>query len=86
MDYYILSYSHKNTDIAMREALSLDTKNPATKEFLEDLVDNKFITEAVILSTCNRIEFILSVQNMQKAEEFLLDKISNISGIPVETL
>lgn len=70
MDYYILSYSHKNTDIAMREALSLEIKNPSTKEFLQDLVSNKFISEAVILSTCNRIEFILNVQNAEKAEEF----------------
>lgn len=83
MDYYILSYSHKNTDIAMREALSLDIKNPATKEFLQDLVSNKFISEAVILSTCNRIEFILNVQNAEKAEEFLLDKLSNYSKIPL---
>ena len=86
MDYYILSYSHKNTDIAMREALSLDIKNPVTKEFLEDLVDNKFITEAVILSTCNRIEFILNTLNSEKAEEFLLDKLSNYSKIPLEKL
>ena len=86
MDYYILSYSHKNTDIAMREALSLDIKNPATKEFLEDLVDNKFIAEAVILSTCNRIEFILNTLNADKAEEFLLDKLSNYSKIPLEKL
>ncbi|WP_297811706.1 glutamyl-tRNA reductase [uncultured Helicobacter sp.] len=86
MDYYILSYSHKNTDITMRESLSLDIKNPATKEFLQDLVGNKFIDEAVILSTCNRIEFILNVQNSEKAEEFLLDKLSNYSKVPINEL
>ncbi|MBX7490755.1 glutamyl-tRNA reductase [Helicobacter turcicus] len=86
MDYYILSYSHKNTDIATREKLSLDIKNPKTAEFLKDLVSNKFITEAVILSTCNRIEFILNVQNSPKAEEFLLDKLSVFSGIALENL
>lgn len=86
MDYYLLSYSHKNTDITMREALSLDIKNPTTKEFLLDLVSNKFISEAVILSTCNRIEFILNVQNAEKAEEFLLDKLSNYSKISLKEL
>ena len=86
MDYYILSYSHKNTDITTREKLSLEVKNPQTKEFLCDLVDNKFIAEAVILSTCNRIEFILSVLNTQKAEEFLLDKLSSFSQIPLDDL
>lgn len=86
MNYYILSYSHKNTDIAMREKLSLDIKNPKTKDFLKDLVDNKFIAEAVILSTCNRIEFILNVQNPLKAEEFLLNKLSVFSGIELNNL
>ncbi|WP_299548406.1 glutamyl-tRNA reductase [uncultured Helicobacter sp.] len=86
MDYYILSYSHKNTNISTREKLSLDIKDPKTAEFLKDLVENKFIAEAVILSTCNRIEFILNVQNAPKAEEFLLDKLSVFSGIALEDL
>ncbi|MDD6056465.1 MAG: glutamyl-tRNA reductase [Helicobacter sp.] len=86
MDYYILSYSHKNTEIAVRERLSLDIKNPNTKEFLQDLVANKFISEAVILSTCNRCEFILNVQNVEKAEEFLLDKLSSYAKIPLQDL
>ena len=86
MEYYILSYSHKNTELRVREKLALDSKNPATKTFLESLVENKFIEEAVILSTCNRIEFILSVQNADKAQEFLLNKISEFSKIPMEDL
>ena len=51
MEYYILSYSHKNTDIALRERMALDTKNPQTTTFLSELVENQFIEEAVILST-----------------------------------
>lgn len=86
MEYYILSYSHKNTDIALRERMALDTKNPQTKTFLLELVENKFIEEAVILSTCNRIEFILSVYNAQKAEEFLLAKLSDFCKIDIDTL
>ncbi|MCI5969486.1 glutamyl-tRNA reductase [Helicobacter sp.] len=86
MEYYLLSYSHKNTDISTREKLSLDTKNPKTAKFLKDLVENKCITEAVILSTCNRIEFILNVQNTQQAEAFLLEKLSVLSGIAIESL
>ncbi|MDY5615698.1 MAG: glutamyl-tRNA reductase [Helicobacter sp.] len=86
MDYYILSYSHKNTDIALREKLALDTKNKNTKKLLLELVENKFIEEAVILSTCNRIEFILSVHNPQKAEEFLFAKLCDYSGISEDSL
>lgn len=86
MDYYILSYSHKNTDIALREKLALDTKNQNTKKLLLELVENKFIEEAVILSTCNRIEFILSVHNPQKAEEFLFAKLCDYSGVSEDSL
>lgn len=86
MEYYILSYSHKNTEIGVREKLALDSKNPQTKDFLLALVENKFIQEAIILSTCNRIEFILSVQNHAKAEEFLLAKLSEFSQVPKEEL
>ena len=66
--------------------MALDTKNPQTKTFLLELVENKFIEEAVILSTCNRIEFILSVYNAQKAEEFLLAKLSDFCKIDIDTL
>ena len=48
MEYYILSYSHKNTDIALRERMALDTKNTQTKTCLLELVKNNFIEEAVI--------------------------------------
>lgn len=86
MDYYILSYSHKNTDIAIRERLSLETKNPKTAEFLKDLVASQYIIEAVILSTCNRIEFILNVQDASKAKEFLLNRLRTFSNISLEQL
>ncbi|MDE5602772.1 MAG: glutamyl-tRNA reductase [Helicobacter sp.] len=86
MEYYILSYTHKNTDLSLREKLVFEIKNQQTKDFLFALVENKFIEEAVILSTCNRIEFILSVNNCQKTEEFLLAKLSNYSKIPIGEL
>ncbi|WP_104721614.1 glutamyl-tRNA reductase [Helicobacter mesocricetorum] len=86
MEYYILSYTHKNTDISLREKLVFEIRNQQTKDFLFALVENKFIEEAVILSTCNRVEFILSVNNCQKTEEFLLAKLSDYSKVALEEL
>ncbi len=86
MEYYILSYTHKNTDLSLREKLVFEIRNQHTKDFLFALVENKFIQEAVILSTCNRIEFILSVNNIPKTEEFLLAKLSDYSKITLEEL
>ncbi|PZT48554.1 glutamyl-tRNA reductase [Helicobacter valdiviensis] len=86
MSYCILSYSHKNTDISLRERLALDPKNPASGVFLKEIVENKFIEEALILSTCNRIEFILNASNPQKAQEYILSKLSDYSRIGADKL
>ena len=86
MNYYILSYTHKNTNLHLREKLAFDLKDQSTKDFLLSLVGNKFIDEAIILSTCNRIEFITYVSNGEKAEEYLLQKISDVSKINLEEL
>lgn len=85
MHYLIVSYSHKNTDIATRERLAFD--NGAKSEgFLRDLIANKFINEGILLSTCNRVEFILSVKDSQKAGEFLMEKLADYSRLAKEEL
>ncbi|MGP1449899.1 MAG: glutamyl-tRNA reductase [Wolinella sp.] len=84
MHYLIISYSHKNTDIATRERLAFDAIK--SEAFLHSLVTNKFINEGILLSTCNRVEFILSVKDRQKANEFLLEKLVEHSGIAKEEL
>lgn len=86
MEYCILSYSHKNTNLNLRQKLALDYKNPQTQIFLKSLVDNKFISEAIILATCNRVEFILSSIEPQKAQKFLLDKLSNYTQENIDKL
>lgn len=86
MSYYILSYTHKNTDLCLREKLAFDLKEQKTKDFLTSLVGNKFIDEAIILSTCNRIEFITYVNNNEKAEEYILQKLSDESKIHLDEL
>ncbi|NLU33710.1 MAG: glutamyl-tRNA reductase [Wolinella succinogenes] len=85
MHYLIVSYSHKNTDIATRERLAFDN-GVKSESFLRELVANKFINEGILLSTCNRVEFILSVKEAHKAGDFLMEKLSEYSKIPKEEL
>jgi glutamyl-tRNA reductase len=61
MEYLIVSFTHKNTDIKTREKLAFG--NELEKEtFLKTVLDNKQINEAMLISTCNRVELIASVQ------------------------
>ncbi|MGP1580611.1 MAG: glutamyl-tRNA reductase [Wolinella sp.] len=84
MYYLIVSYSHKNTDLATRERLAFGSKR--SDDLLHELLINKFINEGIVLSTCNRVEFILNVQEKQKASDFLLEKLAEHTKIPREEL
>ena len=85
MSYVILSFTHKNSDLPVREKLAFD--NAAKQQaVLESVHANKFIDEAMVLSTCNRVEFLLFVRDSSKALEFLLEYLAEFSGLPLENL
>ena len=59
MEYIVISFTHKNTDIGTREKLAFN--NEVEKEaFLKNILLDVCINEAILLSTCNRIELIFS--------------------------
>lgn len=73
MHYLIISFTHKNTEIALREKLSFN--NDLEKDiFLKKIVDCNYINEAVVLSTCNRVEVIASVKDTFIAKNTILDE------------
>jgi glutamyl-tRNA reductase len=80
MEYLIVSFTHKNTDINTREKLSFG--NELEKEaFLKQVLANKYINEAMLISTCNRIELIASVQCCTNASGEILKLFSNRSEL-----
>ncbi len=85
MQYLVISFSHKNTDIVTREKLALGDE--AKRETVaKEILKNPLINEIVILSTCNRVEFITSVKDPFKATEALMGVIEKSSQISVEEL
>lgn len=85
MSYLSISFSHKNTDIQTREKLAFP--NEENKErFLKQLLDDENIDEAILLSTCNRVEIITSVTNTSKASKSIINKLNNYSKIGFEDL
>ena len=80
MHYLTISFSHKNSDIAFREKLVF---NDTEKEScLKKLLQSPAISEAVLVSTCNRMEFFISCSDIEKATEHictLLELKSNLT-------
>ncbi len=80
MNYLIISFTHKNTDIKVREKLSFSNEDKK-RIFLEKLQDLKSINESIILSTCNRVEIIMSVNDCTKSIEYIMTELAEFSGI-----
>lgn len=80
MEYLIVSFTHKNTDIKTREKLSFG--NELEKEtFLKKVLHNEHINEAMLISTCNRVELIASVKDSQNTAKHIIELFSNRSEL-----
>jgi len=85
MEYLIVSFTHKNTNIQTREKLAFS--NDLEKEvFIKDILKSDAINEAILVSTCNRVEFILSVSCTHGSKSVVLRNLAARSGINYEEL
>lgn len=57
MHYLIVSFSHKNSTIAIREKLAF-VDDAARLNGMKILNSNGCISESMVLSTCNRVEIV----------------------------
>ncbi len=85
MHYLIISFTHKNTDIKVREKLSFSNEDKK-RDFLQKLQDFDCVNESIVLSTCNRVEIIASVNSCDKTIEFILSELARVSNIPKNEL
>lgn len=85
MEYLVVSFTHKNTDIATREKLAFN--NEVEKEaFLKTILVEDDINEAILLSTCNRIELIISTCCSKSAGKIALREFSLHSTLKMDEL
>ena len=85
MEYSVISFTHKNTDIATREKLAF-TNELEKESFLKTIIKCDAIDEAILVSTCNRVELILSVNDYKIANKFSLEAFSSHSTLAKEEL
>lgn len=85
MHYLNISFTHKNSTMEIREKLSYpDDENK--RGCLTRLVSTDTISEAILISTCNRMEVLCNCSDIPSATEHIFDMLSQRSGISVEEL
>lgn len=86
MQYLIISFTHKNTDITLRERLALNS-DAKKKEILRLICASQSISECMALSTCNRVELIAVCHgSTNEAAKHMLNALKVITGVEFETL
>jgi len=85
MNYLVISFSHKSCELQTREKLALDSDEKKIW-LLKTLTANQYVNEAIVLSTCNRVELIMSVSNLYDTVAYSLEAMSNLSGVSLQQL
>ena len=85
MHYLVISFSHKNSDIEIREKLSYPNESDM-HACLNKLNESEFINETMLISTCNRMEVLASCNDISKATEYIFSILSKRAGISIEEL
>lgn len=79
--YLAISFSHKNTEITMREKLSF-ASSESIKSFLQGLKSHdKNLKEIILLSTCNRFEIYAYTQNPENTKNSLISSLAQIRDV-----
>ena len=82
MHYLIVSFSHKNSDIELREKF---TYTDEEKEgCLKRLIQAPSISEAILLATCNRMEIYVCCSDLEDALQHMMTLLTYKGGISPE--
>lgn len=74
--------THRSAPLSLLERLTIDDTMMA--KYLDDLTSRDHITEAVIVSTCNRIEIFVTAEKFHGAYRDVRDFISDVTFTPPE--
>jgi len=80
MHYLIISFSHKNSTLAIREKLAF-VDEAAQISGMKELNSDTHISESMVLSTCNRVEIFCSCNDPEAASEAVFALLSKRSAL-----
>ncbi|HHL39820.1 MAG TPA: glutamyl-tRNA reductase [Deltaproteobacteria bacterium] len=84
MNLVIVGLNHRSSPVEIREKVSFPADGIA--EPLGRLTNHYGLNEAVIISTCNRVEIVAAVGDMEKGAWQIKGFISDYHGVPIEEL
>jgi glutamyl-tRNA reductase len=85
MYYLNISFTHKNSTLEIREKLSYpDDSN--MHGCLRLLTSSDVISEAILISTCNRMEVLCNCSDVPMATEHIFKMLSARAGLSIEEL
>jgi glutamyl-tRNA reductase len=85
MHYLNISFTHKNSTMEIREKLSYPN-DENKRGCLTRLLSSDAISEAILISTCNRMEVLCNCSDIPEATNHIFDMLSRRSGISIEEL
>ncbi len=85
MHYITLSFTHKNTALELREKLAFNSDEKLL-DFYRYLDAMPAINETILLSTCNRVEIILSVSSVKGVSDEVYAYLADFSLLDSDTL
>ncbi len=85
MHYLNISFTHKNSTMEIREKLSYPD-DESKRACLSLLLGDDSIAEAILISTCNRMEVLCNCSDIPKATKHIFTMLSRRSGVSVEEL
>ncbi len=80
----LVGTNHRMAPVEVRERIAFDAER--MHHALRDVVGNGGVAEAVILSTCNRVEIVAAAERQQNAVENLKNFVAGYHGLPVSSL
>src|SRR5512146_1454660 len=77
-EVFLVGLSHHSASIAVREKVALEGEE--LKAALVDLRARQRVEEAMVISTCNRVEVIVHADSAEPARRFFLDRSPGADG------
>ncbi len=80
MSVLVVGLSHKSGPVDVLERVALD--DDGVRKLVTDLLDTEHVSEAVVLSTCNRVEVYVEVDRFHGSVEDVSRLLSGRAGTP----
>src|SRR3990172_4274799 len=77
-EVFLVGLSHHSASIAVRERVVLEGEE--LKAALADLHSRQNVQEAMVISTCNRVEVLVLAESAEPARRFFLDRAPEADG------